>query len=161
MQELQQQAKNKATRFLIWKSKVSWYVSICIKKFDDGTHGVSQKGWTNKILKLKMTDCKPNLTPTTQVALGLDPGGESCDHEDWDYRSASLGCYFTYQTMVCSSLRLVSRGTICMHVYTLVPIQWLNFAWNFCNNQNFICWSLQFNRKSNVPTQTSTLLLFV
>ena len=49
---------------------------------------MSQKGLITKIIETtKMTDCKPNWTSTTQVALGSDPEGEPYDQKDWNYAS--------------------------------------------------------------------------
>ena len=53
------------------------YLGIGIEEQEDRTSHMSQKGLIIKIIleTKKMTNCKPNLTPTTQVALGSDPEG--------------------------------------------------------------------------------------
>ena len=49
---------------------------------------MTQKRLIEKIIETtKMTDCKPNWTPTTQVALGSDPEGELYNQKDWNYAS--------------------------------------------------------------------------
>ena len=59
-----------------------------IKEMPDGTQHMTQKGLIEKIVATtKMTDCKPNWTPTTQVALGTDPDGEPWDNKQWNYAS--------------------------------------------------------------------------
>ena len=53
------------------------YLGIGIEEREDSTWHMSQKGLITKIIETtKMTDCKPNWTPTTQVALDSDPEGE-------------------------------------------------------------------------------------
>ena len=49
---------------------------------------MTQKGLIRKIIATtKMEDCKPNWTPTTQLALGTDVDGERYDNEAWSYPS--------------------------------------------------------------------------
>ena len=58
------------------------------RRAEDGTQHMSHKGLITKIIETtKMTDCKPNWTPTTQVALGSDLEGEPYDQKDWNYAS--------------------------------------------------------------------------
>ena len=64
------------------------YLGIAIDEKDDGTRHMCQNGLINKIVEsTKMTDCNPNYTPTTQVALGSDPEGEPWNNKDWNYAS--------------------------------------------------------------------------
>ena len=64
------------------------YLGISIKDCEDGTSHMSQKGLITKIVETtKMTNCKPNWTPTTQEALGSDPEGEPYDQKSWNYAS--------------------------------------------------------------------------
>ena len=64
------------------------HLGIGIEEQEDGTHHMSQKGLITKIIKTtKVTDCKPNQTLTTQVALGSDPEGEPYNQKDWNYAS--------------------------------------------------------------------------
>ena len=63
-------------------------LGIGIEEMPDGTRHMTQKGLIEKIVATtKMTDCKPNWTPTTQVALGTDPDGELWDNKQWNYAS--------------------------------------------------------------------------
>ena len=66
----------------------SSYLGIKITPMPDGRLNMTQKGLINKVLKASnMLDCKPTRTPTTQVALGSDPDGESYDQSKWAYPS--------------------------------------------------------------------------
>ena len=49
---------------------------------------MTQKGLIKKIVATtKLTECKPNWTPTAQIALGTDPDGELWDNKQWNYAS--------------------------------------------------------------------------
>ena len=62
------------------------FLGIKFKTNADGSIECTQKGLIQKTLQAAgMEDCKPNATPTTQVALGSDPEGEPMD-EKWNYR---------------------------------------------------------------------------
>jgi len=64
------------------------YLGIGIEECNDGTRHMTQKGLIDKIIKTtKMTECKPNYTPTAQVPLGSDPEGEVYDQTGWNYAS--------------------------------------------------------------------------
>ena len=63
------------------------YLGIGIEAFNDGTQHMTQKGLIKKVISAtKLENCKPNWTPTSQVALGKDEDGEPFD-ESFDYAS--------------------------------------------------------------------------
>jgi len=64
------------------------YLGIGIEEFPDGSRNMTQKGLTKKIIEAtKLTDCKPNWTPASTVALGSDPDGAPYDHSQFSYSS--------------------------------------------------------------------------
>ena len=70
------------------KGDFTEYLGIGTEEREDGTRHISQKGLITKIIQTtKMTNCKPNWTPTTQVALGSDLEGELYNQKDWNYAS--------------------------------------------------------------------------
>ena len=64
------------------------YLGIGIEEFPDGSRHMTQSGLIKKILATsQMSNCNPNWTPSTQVALGSDPDGELYDHSKFSYSS--------------------------------------------------------------------------
>ena len=64
------------------------YLGIGIEEMDDGTRHMTQKRLIQKIIAAtKLTNCKPNWTPTKKEALGSDPDGERWDNKEWNYAS--------------------------------------------------------------------------
>ena len=64
------------------------YLGIGIEEFPDGSRHMTQKGLIKKVIETaNMTNCNPNWTPCTQVALGSDPEGELYDGEKFSYAS--------------------------------------------------------------------------
>ena len=63
------------------------FLGIQFDKSDEGEFTMTQTGLIDKIIRTtKMEDCKPNLMPTAQTALGSDPDGEKMN-EEWSYSS--------------------------------------------------------------------------
>ena len=66
------------------KGNFTEYVGNGIEECEDGICHMSQL--ITKIIKtIKMSNCKPNWTPITQVALGSDPKGEPYNQKDQKY----------------------------------------------------------------------------
>ena len=64
------------------------YLGIGIEELPDGSRHMSQRGLIEKIIETtKMTDCNPNKTPASTVALGSDKDGEPWDQSQWNYAS--------------------------------------------------------------------------
>ena len=64
------------------------YLGIGIEECKDRTcHTLQKRLITKSIETTKMTDCKPNWTPRTKVALWSDPEGEPNNQMDWNYAS--------------------------------------------------------------------------
>ena len=72
-------------------------LGIGTEAFDGGTWHMTQKGLIEKAMSaVKLNDCNPNWTPSSQVALGKDKDGEPFD-ESFDYASV-VGCHSTCLT---------------------------------------------------------------
>ena len=80
-------ALHKAGFELTFEGSFSEFLGIKFTVNSNGTITMTQKGLIDKIIKATgLENCNPNWTPTTQVALGLDPEGKSMN-EEWSYPS--------------------------------------------------------------------------
>ena len=98
----------------------STYLGIGIKESEDGTRCMTQKGLIERIIETTgMTDCNPNKTPASTVALGSDKEGEPWDQLQWNYASVvGMLLYVSNNTRpdITFAVSQVARFTACPKV---------------------------------------------
>ena len=63
------------------------FLGIKFQTLEDKSYKLTQTGLIDKVVAATgLTDCRPNLTPSTQLALGSDSDGQPMA-EDWSYSS--------------------------------------------------------------------------
>ena len=92
-------ALHKARFELTVEGSFSEFLGIKFTENSNGTITMTQKDLIDKIIKVTgLENCNLNWTPTTQVALGIDPKGEPMN-EELSYPSiVGMLCYLSTNT---------------------------------------------------------------